>query len=86
MRADVPGGPHLTSIDPCFLEDPLVINALTSLCSRHSCRCLPLIESIEVSSFVCRRDGAGGNLGEGFRSDGAIPFWRLEKTRFYQGW
>ena len=62
------------------------MNASTRLWSCHSCRCLPLIESIEASSFVCRHDGVGGNLGEGFRSDGAIPIWRLEKTRFSQGW
>ena len=52
----------------------------------HSCRCLPLIESIEVFSFVGRRDGVGGNLGEGFRSDWAIPVWRLVRTRFSRGW
>ena len=78
--------PDWTSLDLRCLADPLLRNASTRFWSGHWCRCLPLIESIEVSSFVCRRDGAGGNLGEGFRSDGAIPFWRLEKTRFYQGW
>lgn len=66
--------------------DPLPLNVFPHFWIRQTCRCLLLMESIEVCIFASSSEGVGGNLGEGFRSDGAIPIWRLETTRFSQGW